>query len=156
MRKLTSLAILFIALASTSLGLNEPASSKSPKLGVIKRPLSTWGDCNLQFPKDYKRRNHSYVFMNYEQGGMAQINIDGKDLKLKLVDRTKSDFEMKAGYRHFEEYAAGRTRVRVDYVVLNPCKPNDEQCEVIVESAVITVHHKGWARKTRTIGLCGS
>lgn len=156
MRKLTLQVILLIALTPISFGFNEPITSKTPKIGVIKRPLARWGDCNLQFPKDYKKRNDSYVFMNYDPGGTAQININGKDLKLQLIGRTESDFKMKAGYRHFEEYASGQTRVRVDYVVMIPCDPNDEQCEVIVESAVITVRHKEGAKKIKTIGLCGS
>jgi hypothetical protein len=147
---------LLLALTSISLGFNESASDKSIRVGIIKKPLTSWGDCNLQFPKDYKKRNDSYVFMNYEQGGLAQININGKDLILKLAGRTKSEFEMKAGYHHFEEYASGGARVRVDYVVIDPCDPNNEQCEVFVESAVITINHKGRVKRIKTIGLCGS
>ena len=156
MRYLTSLLILLLILASFS-GLDKPSYAfyKSPTLGVIKKPFARGCGCNLQFPNDYNNRNESYAFISCGLN-TAQINIDGKDLMLKLIDRTEPEGELKVGYRSSETYVSGKTKVRVDYVVMKSCDPSDEQCEVTLESATITVHHNGRRRVVNTIGLCGS
>ncbi|MDT4965450.1 MAG: hypothetical protein QOJ64_187 [Acidobacteriota bacterium] len=158
MSKLTLLVILLIAPTSIAVRFDASGPYKSPKIGVIKRPLARTGGCNLQLPKDYKQQNNSYVFVDYDyqSKGAAQINVNGKDLMLRLVRRTEEDFQMKVGYRYFEEYASGNTRLRVDYVVRGVCPPNDEQCSVVVLSGVLTVRHKEGMKKIKTIGLCGS
>ena len=120
-----------------------------------KIPFAEGGGCNFRFLNDYRNRKKSYIFIT-ARINQAQINIDGKDLMLTLISRNEPKQELKVGNRYSELYQVEKTRVRIDSVVKQVCDPRDENCEVVVEAATITVHHNGRSRKVNAIGLCGS
>ena len=82
------------------------------------------------------------------------MNIDGKDVNLKLVGTTnESDWEV--GARSYKRYKANGIAVRIDFVVTRICKPGDEQCESTDYDATFTVTKAGRKRVIKAKGVCG-
>ncbi len=127
---------------------------KTPKIGTIKKSLVDGCACSLQLPSDYQRRKQDFVFLS-DFADIVQMNIDGQDIKLKLVKETKAKGKAKVGNRHSEAYISGQTRVRIDWLVTEVCDPKDESCEVTWYSAVITVNRSGQIQKVKALGMCG-
>jgi len=136
----------------------QPQSGSSPaifKLGYVKDDslLDNCGCSLYKNIKDEKKRRH--IFLS-DMSQKAAINIDGKDLTLRLIDDGDGkNGELKVGDRSWEIYNAGNTKVRVDYTVSKLCDPNDEACEVIYYKATITVIRNGIKETLKSIGYCG-
>ena len=133
-----------------------PAPEAAPKIGVIRDPKFR-GECgfDLQLTEDYKSHNEKYIFDgDLEESG--QMNIDGRDVDLKMIDSDEPDRELKVGERFSKTYTDGSLNVRIDFVVAGLCAPNDEGCEVIYYcDATITVDRNGAKQQVKTRGLGG-
>jgi len=146
---------VFFAAPSQMTGQNKNTGA-SIKVGIVKdNSLSEEGGCSLQLPVDLKRKNERFVFLN-DYGENAVMNIDGKDVKFKLVSHHQSTEKAKKGDRSTWTYAARGTTVRVDFVVTGVCPPNDESCEVTSYDATITVTRGGSQQQVLAKGQCGS
>ncbi|MEW6210494.1 MAG: hypothetical protein AB1631_19160 [Acidobacteriota bacterium] len=160
MQKLATTMIAFLAFAvcaapscaNISVAQELSQNSAAPKIGVIKKPALEGCGCSLQFPSDYRKHNDRYVFLS-DLDDVAQMNIDGEDVLLKLVSKTES--KGRIGSRHSETYAAEGTKVRVNFVVTKLCDPKDEGCEVTWYSAIIAVNINGKTQKMKVTGVCG-
>jgi hypothetical protein len=124
-------------------------------LGIIKDD-STFDGCGCSLflnPRD--EQNHRAIFLS-DLSESAAINLNGKDVKLTLLDNSPDkDRPAKIGDRSWEVYKVEDWRLRVDYTVRDLCDPKDEGCEVIYYKATLTLTRKGQKKIVRTIGLCG-
>jgi hypothetical protein len=175
--RLLYLAPMFLALSSCS-GGTKPALKQSPtpspevaqnkqsptptstpeaapKIGVIQNPKFR-DDCGIYFQlaEDYKSHNEKYIF-DGDLGGAGLMNIDGRDVELKMVDSDQPNREMKVGERFSKTYVGGNLNIRVDYVVVEVCDPNDEGCEVTRYNATITIDRNGAKGQVKVRGLGG-
>src|SRR5262245_7703072 len=159
---LLSLASVLMTLVACSSG-TKPDSNQTPaapevvapKVGIIQVPKFRI-ECgvSLQLPEDYKSRNGKYVF-NGDLAESGQMNIDGRDVDLMMVESDEPDRELKVGDRFRETFARDGLKAHIDYVVTGICDPKDEACEVINFDATITVERNGAKQQIKTSGLLG-
>ena len=97
-----------------------------------------------------------YVFASDYQEHAA-MNIDGRDVKLKLVNSQELKLGFKVGdHSTFRYHGADSYDVEVIYTVTGVCKPDDEKCEVTEFNAVITVTSGSASCSLPAHGICGS
>lgn len=157
-RKTTTLAPLVLLFALTTTygqAQKQPSvAALDPKIGVIKKALTDGCGCTLQLPEDYRKHNERAVFL-HDFSDIIQMNIDGKDVRLKLISESPQPKKEKVGNHRKEVYSAGRDRVEIEYVTTKVCPPKDESCEAIWYSATITVIRGKQSHQVKTQGLCG-
>jgi len=173
---LLSLATIFLTLVACSGGTNPalkqsptlapeaarkeqastPGPEAAPKIGLIRDPKFR-DECgfDLQLAEDYKSQNEKYIFDgDLEESG--RMNIDGRDVDLKMVESDEPNRELKVGEHFSKTYTGGNLNVRIDFVVAGLCDPKDEGCEVIYYcDATITVDRNGAKQQVKTRGLGG-
>ena len=132
-----------------------PTPEIAPKIGIILDPtLHDECGASLQLPEDYKSHNDKCIFDgDLEETG--RMNIDGRDVDLKLVDSDEPDRELKVGEHFSKKYTGDGLKARIDYVVTGVCDPKDEDCEVIYIDATIIVERNGSEQRIKTSGLLG-
>jgi hypothetical protein len=132
-----------------------PMPEAALKIGVIQDPKFR-DDCglSLQLAEDYKSQNEKYIF-DRDLREIGQMNIDGHDVDLNLVDSGEPDRELKVGDHFSETYASDGLKARIDYVITGVCDPKDEACEVINLDAIIIVERNGSKQQIKTSGLLG-
>jgi hypothetical protein len=132
------------------------APEAAPKIGIIRDPKFR-DECGfyLQLAEDYKSHNEKYIFDgDLEESG--QMNIDGRDVDLKIVDSDEPDRELRVGEHFSKTYTGGNLNVWIDFVVAGLCDPKDEGCEVIYYcDATITLDRNGAKQQVKTRGLGG-
>ena len=96
-----------------------------------------------------------YVFASdYEEH--AAMNINGRDVKLKLVNSQELIPGFKVGGHSSFRYHDDSFDVQVIYTVTGVCKPDDEKCEVNEYNATITVTSGSTKQIVTAHGICGS
>jgi hypothetical protein len=127
------------------------ASSAQPKLrlGYVKDHDVGCGSAFFLNTTDMENRR--YIF-SQDVDDPPYINMNGKNLQLRLTVISKPTRKEKVGDRWWETYAAGDVKVRIDYTVTKVCTPQDEMCETTYLNAIMTVSQK--SRKT-TVKLTG-
>jgi hypothetical protein len=95
--------------------------------------------------------NRRYIFAQ-DMDDPPYINLNGKNLQLRLTSYSKPKGKEKVGDQSWETYAAGDVKVRIDYIVTKVCTPRDRICETTYLDATMTVSHQ--TRKT-TVKLTG-
>lgn len=138
-------------------GGDSPAKAPlPPRVANLKDASVVEGcGCYFQFPAEWKRKqSDKYVFMEGIDDEGAWMNIDGKDVNLKLAGSTnKSVFAV--GARSSKRYKANGVAVRINLVVTRVCQPGDEQCESTDYDATFTVTKAGRRRVIKAKGVCG-
>lgn len=136
-----------------------PRKVSPPRIGIvkIKLPITVSCSCGLQLPNDYRAQNQRFTFISdYEVDGPTYMNVDGEDLKLKMVSTTRrSNQTERLGLRFREGYTAQDLKVRLDWTVTKVCKANALDCEVTWYAATITVTRNGQSTIAKTKGTCG-
>jgi hypothetical protein len=132
-----------------------PTPEAAPKIGIIQE-TKYFHDCgtSLQLPEDYKSHKDKYVF-DADLGEFCRLNIDGRDVDLKMRNSAGMNRELKVGDRYNETYGGDDLKARVDYVVTGVCDSNDESCEVTYIDATITVERHGSKQQIKARGLFG-
>lgn len=137
--------------------LENQAIKPSPKIGIVRSTpsISSGCNCTMQFPADYRAQNQRAIFIDdYE--GSAYMNIDGRDVKLKLTTPSHLRKRIKrVGDRSSDVWVADGVRVRVDWIGSKVCKPIELDCEVTWYAATITLTRKGHSAIAKTKGTCG-
>lgn len=96
-----------------------------------------------------------YILMSdYEEH--AAMNINGRDVKLKLVNSQELKRGFKVGDHSSFRYRGDDFDVEVVYTVTGVCKPNDEKCEVDDYKATITVTSGSAKQSVTARGICGA
>jgi hypothetical protein len=149
------LVALAVCLSGLSLPGSQGASKRTLTVGVVadQEEFHESGCELLLSPDSYS--SERYVFMSHFNG-QAVMNIDGHDLRFKLVRSTDSQKEPRKGDRSRYWYASGSITVEVDYTVTGICPPDDESCEVIYYRAIIHISSGPLKKSIVAHGLCGS
>jgi hypothetical protein len=170
MRKIITI-ILFLAPLFYSFALDVEASPKQtaiPKqtnatgpatqlVGNIKNYSVVDGcGCYFQFPaEEKKQQSNRYILMADIDEDDAWMNIDGRDVKLRLIKRTNPAGKERKGSRSSRKYTAKGITVQVDRIATSVCAPSDESCEFTGYSATITVTKGNRKQVVKTSGGCG-
>ncbi len=131
------------------------ASAKIFKLGYVKDEslLDNCG-CSLYRNNNDERKQRRIFITDMAQ--KAFINLDGKDLLLRMIDHSiEKKGKSKTGDHSWEIYKAVNLKLRVDSIISKLCDAKDESCEVIRYKATITLTRNGRKEILRTIGICG-
>ncbi|MEJ7577490.1 MAG: hypothetical protein WKF74_10855 [Pyrinomonadaceae bacterium] len=158
--KLILVAVIVSALALFG-GVTARSSSQRNLVGNIKAKMfkdTSLGDagCSFQFAPG-NRNSERYIFFSpagFEND--ALMNIDGRDVSLRLVNETNPKGRERVGSRSTRRYAAGNITVNVVYVATRVCKPNDENCESTSYSATFIVKKGERTQTVKAAGSCGS
>jgi len=81
---------------------------------------------------------NSYILYTDLDEKEGYINLDGKDVKLKLVSKVDYKGKPRVGKKFSRKYTARDVTVLVEYVITSVCDPKDESCEFINHSGTIT------------------
>ena len=155
---LVLLSLPFTDEAGTFMAAQEkPAAAPPLKIANLKDSSVIDGcGCYLQFPAEGQKRFEKYVFMADIDEKEAWMNIEGRDVKLRLVDSIRdANRRVKVGDRSSRTYRAGDITVRVAYVVTRVCKPDDESCESTDYDATISVTKGDRRGQVKARGSCG-
>ena len=98
--------------------------------------------------------NRRYIFAQ-DMDDPPYINLNGKNLQLRLTGYSKPKGKEKVGDRSWETYAAGELKVRIDYTVTKVCTPRDEICETTYLNATMTVSQKTQKTTVKLTGRSG-
>lgn len=155
---LASLMLLFALTIVYGQAQKQTSSvASAPKIGVIKKPLIDGCGCTLQLPEDYRKHNERAIFL-HDYSDTVQMNIDGKDVRLKLISESPKPQKVKVGSRRKEIYSVGKDRIEIEYVVTKVCPSKDDRddwCEATWYSATITVIRDKQSQQIKALGLCG-
>jgi hypothetical protein len=130
------------------------ASSAQPKLrlGYVKDHDVGCGAAFFLNATDMENRR--YIF-SQDVDDPPYINLNGKNLQLRLTVISKPTRKEKVGDRWWETYAAGDVKVRIDYTVTKVCTPQDEMCETTYLNAFMTVSLESWKTTVKLTGYSG-
>lgn len=129
-------------------------SKQAPRLGsVTEKSLLDGCGCSIyRTAEDLKQDRYLFVSDMDEE---AVINLDGKDVKLRVLSWKEKKGQLRVGARSSETYAAGDVNVRLDFTVRKVCPPKDESCEAIWYDVKMSVTRKGQRTVVNAKGLCG-
>ena|GEM_PF-2645306 len=130
-------------------------TTKPLKLGVVKESglLDNCG-CSFYLNMGDERKRRPILLCDLSE--KAVINLDGKNLSLRLIGHSKEKTsDQQVGDRSWEIYRAGNVKLRIDFTIRKLCDPHDEGCEVTYYDAAIALTRKGQKVAHKTIGLCG-
>ena len=154
--------LLVAALGGPAVTSAQTAKDAPPKIGGIQKLFLGDLDCNctLYLPA---RRNADgdeevpTVFAEADLKGQAQMNIDGRDVMLRYVEKRArgGGGPLRVGQRSVKEYEGEGVRVRVVSTITEVCPRDEPTCETLSYSAVITVTKGGRTRTVRATGGCG-
>ena len=161
MKALPSLVILLSMLAVAVILPLMAEQSKSPsqragapRIGLVLHPDDFDGyGCRLQWPDDYWKSNARNFFVSNAEEE-AIMNIDGVDLRMYRIGFDAGG-SIK-GSHSVDRYRKDEIEVHVDFVITKRCSPDDENCEVTLFDAVVTVMRGLSKRTIKTKGICGS
>lgn len=98
-----------------------------------------------------------YIFFSSieDDDKTAWMDVDGKDIKLKLVKSSESKRRERVGTRSSMTYAAGDLTVSITLVATRVSKPNDENCESTDYKATFRLKRGTERRVIGAVGWCG-
>jgi hypothetical protein len=132
-----------------------PAAAKSMIGNIADKNAPDGCGCSFSLPAEERKRSPRYAFASDLDEKDAWMNIDGQDVKLRLVQSTGSQERAKMGSRLTRTYAAAGIKVLAVYVTTRICKPDDESCESTDYRASFTVKKGGRQQTVRLKGSCG-
>jgi len=98
--------------------------------------------------------NGPYIFAQ-DGDDPPYINLNGKNLQLRLTGYSKPKDKEEVGDRSWKTYAAGDVKVRIDFTVTRVCTPQDEICETTYLNAIMTVSQKAQKITVKLTGRTG-
>ena len=161
MRVITSrhlLLALTLVLSASVIVAQQGAHVPAAKLiGYVSGAKVEGSGCDFQLAGE-SRSSRRYIFFEDDSDGVPYMNIDGRDVRLKLVSSTEPYRRAeRKGERFTRSYTTeGGVRVRMDIVVTSVCAPNDEACEFTGYKATITVSKGSRKQTVKAAGGCGS
>ena len=125
-------------------------------LGFVKGGIDEAGDSIWLANTKKIDRIDSKAIAVFGFGGSGTININGRDVKLKLWKAHLPDESFKVGRGGYQIWKGESTTVRLDYTFTWLCPPDDEQCEVYYYKGILDIIHEGKQRKVDITGFGGS
>jgi hypothetical protein len=152
--------VIFICLSSGFGQQKQSTSSnRAPiKIGIIKDGslFEDNGGCALQLPTDNRKNNERFIFLS-DYDGNGLINLDGKDIKLKLrihKNASGAGDEEKVGSKSMDIFDGPGVTIKVDYIATWVCPPDDESCEITLYDATVTITRRKASKTVKVKGLC--
>ncbi len=96
----------------------------------------------------------SVAILGYESVG--KININGRDIELKLVKSHLPDKNFKVGRGGYQIWKGKNIKVRLDYIYTWLCPPMDDNCEVYHFKGFLAIDFNGKKRHIKINGSGGS
>jgi hypothetical protein len=125
------------------------------RLGSV-RNFDDSGD-SIWFTNTKKRdRIDRKAIARFGHGGFGRINIDGRDIELKLEKDYLPDKNFKVNRGGYQIWKGRNTTVRLDYIFTWLCPPKHETCEVYYYKGVLDINYKRKHRKVNIRGFGGS
>ena len=147
------IASLLVATQTQSQVVSAPV--KIFKLGYVKDE-SLRDNCNCTLYRNSQDEQKSRRIFISDMSEKAVINLDRRDMTLRLIDKSsKTQGKSKIGDHSWELYKAGKLTLRVDSIISKLCDPKDESCEVEYYKATITLTRNGQKEILKAIGICG-
>ncbi|MBG6079143.1 hypothetical protein [Rubrivivax gelatinosus] len=112
--------------------------------------------CSFQVPR--KLGPNGPVVLQWEQDGPANIRVDGKLHKLKVLALPApkdQDRRQRVGDKEVFELFGDSVSARAECTVTRICEPEDESCEVTIYKAKLTVRTPGGTRVLDAWASCG-
>lgn len=150
MKALCGLLIMLLCLVCTT---GAQRASKRRLVGNVKNNLVDGCGCYFKF-RGTNRNSKQYMFsQSIDQ--KAWMNIEGKDVQLKMVKEQSPGDRERLGSRWTKTFAGSDISVSSTWVTTRMCAPNDENCESTDYDATFVVR-KGKRQETvRAFGWCG-
>ncbi len=150
MRKLTICVLLMLVLSM----LGTTAAQNASKRVLVGNLNGNFDGCGCFFKFRGTRKNSPKVmFAEFGQNN-AWMNIDGRDVQLKLVKENRGESE-RVGSKWTRTIAVRDISVTSTYVATRVCAPNDETCESTDYDATFVVKKGGRSQTVRAFGWCG-
>lgn len=137
-----------VEIKATSQQVTAPGASMIGYVG--KSHLVDGCSCDLSFGNDSSRRS---VYSAEIDEKSAWMNIDGRDVRLKLVNSVASTGRIRKGWHSSKTYVAGNITVRIDRTATKV--PTREGEEVTEYAATITVSQSNRKQTVKAVGGCG-
>jgi len=150
------LLVVSVAL-NASKGDQTKSTTRLPKGSMIDnlKDASVMADCGCYFglPGEERKKLPKWIFLAELNEESAWMNIEGRDLKLRLTHSTNQGRGV--GNRLTRTYVADGVKVSVLYISTRVCRPDDEQCESVDYTATFTVTKGPRKQILRLKGGCG-
>jgi hypothetical protein len=117
---------------------------------VGKSHLVDGCSCDLSFGNDSNRRS---IYSAEIDEKSAWMNIDGRDVRLKLANSVAAPGRIRRGWHSSKTYIAGNITVRIDRTATKV--PTREGEEVTEYAATITVSQGNRKQIVKAVGSCG-
>jgi hypothetical protein len=142
-----------------------PANSQSPqssfRLGFVSDAesiASSHGAADSIWLANTKEKDRidrkAIAILGY--GSFGAININGRDIELKLIKDNLPDRNFKVGRGGYQIWKGKKTTVRLDYVFTRLCPQNQEGCSVYYYKGILNIKYNGKRRKVNIRGFGGS
>ncbi|MGI8918759.1 MAG: hypothetical protein ACR2H6_09160 [Pyrinomonadaceae bacterium] len=150
MQKLTICVLLMLVLSTLGTTAAQNAS-KRMLVGNLNRNFDGCG-CFFKF-RGTRKNSPKVMFAEFGQNN-AWMNIDGRDVQLKLVKEIRGERE-RVGSNWTRTIAVRDISVTSTYVATRVCAPNDETCESTDYDATFVVKKGRRSQTVRAFGWCG-
>lgn len=145
-----SLLIFFFIIISS-----DPSYSKSMIQYVKNTSIVDGCSCSFQKEMDFKKSNYNFIFLSEVEENPAWMNIDGKDVKLKLIQKKMAkNFKMGAKDVLFfvgpDDIQVKQTR-SINFM----CKKSDVECEYTGYKSSFEVQKGTQKEIVDLLGGCG-
>ena len=153
MKSVCILLVTMICLLGTS---SAQRASKSRLVGnLLRHDLVGGCGCYFEF-RGRKRNTELYMFFEgIEENYVAWMNINGKDVPLKLVKERHPGGRESVGSRWPRTFAADDISVTTTFITTRVCDPNDEGCESHDYDATFVVRKGQRVQTVKAVGSCG-
>ena len=145
---LIALAIMF------GFGDVAQAQSSSQKLELGYVDEGAFG-CGCSMSRNVREERDMKFILVAPMDDATYIQLNGKNIKLRLVAESKRRRIERVGDRAWETYAAEDVTVRVDYMVTRVCGPREEDCEVTNYRATMTITRGNQRLVVKGLASCG-
>jgi hypothetical protein len=156
--KISAICLLLFIMAIVVLG-SVPAQNASKRsfVGYVTDEAIVGGcGCYFKFRRTPQKVDRYLFASSIEEDVTALMNIDGSDVKLKLVKGMEpKGTQERVGSRRRETYVAGEITVTGNYVVTRVCAPNDENCESTDYDVTFQVKKGSKSQLVKASGYCG-
>ena len=132
--------------------MHAQSASSSLKLGYVEDVAFGCGG-SISYNLSDLRKGRFLLITPMDEA--TYVNLDGRNVKLRLVASSKTNAKEKVGDRSWETYVARNIQVKVEYVVTDVCDPNDESCEVTYYRTKMTVIRGNQRTVVKAIALFG-
>jgi hypothetical protein len=134
----------------------QDASKRSLVARLSNNAIADGCGCYFQYRGTPKNEQYYLFFSSIEDAEKAAwMNIEGRDVKLKLTRKRDPTGRMRVGSKSTRRYVAGDISVEATYIATKVCERDDEACESTDYSATFAVRKGIRVQVVKAVGGCG-